>query len=305
MATDKQINYIKNLCDKKGVEYSEQFIISQKTITAVIEKLKTIADIVKVIEPSESQLTLIDQYAETLGITVDKEGLTGEKGGSASQLIQELKEKVGKEKENLHTIIPATPKQKELIKNMQISVDIYAETGYTMTNEDIEGLNISEASEYLGKYLTTYYNWQRNCPTESQIEQIQKALDKLESPMEYETIINIPKRMASRYIEQLYKELNDRIWKEWTLEPEEMRGIKTMEDSKNTKEEISQKTIIHSLYASIGQEAEVESLSWIDFLELADFVAETLGQNLSDVLITCENMVDELCSLKSIFEKGL
>ena len=296
-ASQKQISYIKDLCLKKGIEFNEKFVESAELASAVIKKLLTKPDKPEENPASEKQIELIKQYAETLGIEVETKELTGGREGTASILINELKEKVECERQNVYTTRPATPKQKELITQMQLSVDVYALTAHCMTEEEVEQMTLSSASEYISKYAPTYYKWQTKCPTPQQISTIKKLHEHLESPIDDVVILNIPPTAVEKYIKQLYTELADKVWLETTLPPEEMRGIPTIEDTLKDKRYTEQKSIIARLYSMVGQQAECETMTWEEIVDLIDFIAEELEQPVSTIWDVVDNWCNNLYEL--------
>lgn len=254
-ASANQIKYYNDLCEQKHVTPEEKDWTSV-TINAEIQRLKTLPFWKEV---SQNQ---IDRITELCGVlkmaTPDFTKLNGAYNGSASQLIQMLKEKA----KNVE--MPISEAQIVMIQSMQ-----YCPACELI--EDVTAMTKTEASDYIAKHKEDFYEWKSTRLSPEQAKLIAELTRRLNGePMEYKVIILFDQETATKYIEQLEKELADKTLTESTLEPEEMRGI-LEKDHEDERKEL--RTLIARLYASLGQafEEEVyETLDWNSIKELVD-----------------------------------
>lgn len=298
MATEAQIQTMKNLCEKLSVNYLEAWevskVVATEVITSLIEQNKKAS-----IKPiSEAQKNLIVRLHENLNKEAPTETFLNSLGGgwqqSGSQYIETLKAEVA-EKGIEYT---ATTKQKELIHDMIRNMDVLAQMG-TDEVPDPEKMLMKDASEFITKYINVYRESAMRMASPASIKLIRDLFAALEQIPDEIVIENLNPVAADKLIKQLRKELSERIWLAPTLEKEEMRAMPTLEEDKTwDKQALAQKKLLTKLYAMIGMEPEVETCSRDELEEIIEFVSEQIDCPTGEIV---ETLMDE-ADLDELFE---
>lgn len=284
-AENKQMSYIRHLAEERNLDVEMSKCLNSKTRNLYIKELLAIP---RVVPASEKQIKLIIDNCELLGIKApDVSNLTGGYGGTASKFIELTNKKISElNKERL-----ASEKQVTTILNMR---NAYVVTD-VLTDEEIASLSSVEASQYINKWIGAYTEWKRTRLNAGQMQKIKYLTEKMGCVFDEVGIMQLDEKTADLYIEQLQYELQQKVWSETTLEVEDLRN----------NVEVDEVQLVHQLYASIGMEADVETVNNIDINNLKDLIqlVEMYGINTYSMLMSCykdENIVNILRSDLSV-----
>ena len=116
----------------------------------------------------------------------------------------------------------------------------------------------------------------------------------MNTEISYASVIQLDTEAASKYIDQLQYEYSVYAkgeWKKTTLEPEEMRGIKTKDEENDEEGYMQIRNFMAKLYASVGQELDEETMDTLDLDKVKDMVemVKLYGIDVSAMLdlVTC------------------
>lgn len=256
--SQKQIDAIANLAKQKNITIDESRTTTATLASAYIKELISLSSH---IAASVKQIEKIASLCEELKITPpNTDKLTGGMNGSASKLIQMLKDKVD--------LLPSVPseKQSDFILQIVLCPDCEEVTPQTMSKQ--------EATDYISKYRDTYYSWIKNRLSTDQIARIKQLCQMMQTPFELKGIIQLNPEQASEYIEQLQHELQVKEWNISTLEPED--NSRKIASYDTVREELL--SFCSKAYANMGMELETtwfeENIgsSNIVFSELKDLI---------------------------------
>lgn len=254
-ASEKQYQYYCDLCRQKHVDPADITTLTSISINAEINRLKELPYWQAV---SDKQKERITEYCTALGMKLpDFDKLNGAYGASASNMMQLLKERMK------NVVLPATEKQLAMITQMQFCPACESV-------ENAEAMSQTEASEYISKFKDEFYGWKKTRLSPDQAKLIQILTARMGDELSYTQIIQFDEGTASKYIDQLEKELADKSLTESTLEPEEMRGIVSRDH--NDEERTQLRALIANLYASLGQAIEEEVYETLEWNSLKDLV---------------------------------
>lgn len=139
--------------------------------------------------------------------------------------------------------------------------------------KDLRKLDKDLASEFISAYQKVYYAWQNSRASEGQRALLKTLSARTGEAFSDDMLLQYSSAEANKMIDQLQKEMG-RTYPS-TLEPEALtikKGGKNAEEAR----EISEAELhgaIHSLYASIGQEADADTLHRASFSEIIDLVS--------------------------------
>ena len=284
----EQLELYHKLCEERGITPDEDTLKSAKATYDAIGQLYKMP---RKVRPSEKQMERICDYCAQLGIKEpDFDKLEGGYNKSASQLIQKLKEMMDKKP------VPLTAEQYEAVLRYQICPDVNV---CDLRPDILEGdyevfkqkMTKQEASEFLTKYKTAYVTWFEARITNSQLAEVKRLCEMMQTPFSYEAVIQLDKETAVVYINQLQEELASKPWNETTLEPEDMYQIKTKEDDVDDEQAALNELrgFCSRLYVALGQEPETEVIETLTF----DSLKELVGLNLL-YGIDVEGMMDRM-----------
>ena len=314
--SDGQVSLIHKLCDERKLTPDSLKMTNFEEADAYIKELLAVKNVTTTgtKKPiSQAQIDRITQQCETLGIpTPDFDTLEGGYGGTASQKIQELSTLIST------TDLPPSLAQLEFIEDMAVCPSITP-----LTADEISQLTKKSASEYINKNQAEYRVWVKNILSEDQMLNIvrlhcmiegvdyedvyankewsakEKALALIpRQSMPYSGLVQITKEIAPKYIAELETELKAKAWAKTTLEPEEMRGIKTKEEvePKSDPEYLAFDEAIRMLYMAMNQQPEdhfVDTFTMTDFKDLV-FEATMMGVPVKKILDNVECLQDYL-----------
>lgn len=256
-ATEGQIKYYIDLCEQRRLTPSASSF-TKKEMNVEIQRLLATPKFIPIKDGQAARITdLCNQMSMPLP---DFNTLSGAYDGSASKMIQSLIELSKKVK------LPITEKQMILIQNMQLCPDVYE----TLTDEEIANLSKNDAHEYISKFNAKYLEWKKTRLSPAQFQLIETLTERTGHKLEYSAIMTLDTSAATKFIEQIQRELKDEALTAPTLEPEVNDGYEKVLDSSDEL-----RNIVAKLYASIGQELEeefYETLTWDALKDLVDFV---------------------------------
>lgn len=248
-ATPRQITTYLAACERKGIEPDPLHTTWDKNTMS--QKIQSVFAMQKVIPASKRQIEMILDLAKRCGLPTPKtEGLTTK---SASNLITSLFKIEQK-------VIASKPseKQLELLYDMMKCPDVEP-------LDDPTKLTREAASAYIERNRNTFSAWKYRQATESQKKFINDLLVAMGNPpLTDEALELFDKETASKYINQLRAELQDKgLSSGFNNEPTIDADVGRMLDKKaqDDKEYDNLVSAIHELYAAIGQEAEDELLN--------------------------------------------
>jgi len=310
-ATAQQKFTYEKLCADKNIEVNAMYTTwDYETLAKEINKVMAMKRVQAI---SEGQKTTIIDVCERNGWEVPSlSGLTGGREGSASKLIQELFDL----EKTYNNNRPLTEAQKEMILDMYYCPDVLFEDLHEdfgtqsltvdgrvyWTRIDIDRMNIelegkvtqTQAREFLNKYKGAFYDWKTTRLTETQMHRIQGLQERSYMEQMSDTkLLQFSKKDAERYIMMLESSLRDRDLTKFTKEP--VMHTKMDEVSKdrirtanNMNMQLANEvylgkveSLIHSLYASMGQSARdenIDSMKQDDVKELIDLASEMNGK---------------------------
>ena len=261
-ATEAQLKFYFDMCEKKSLEPIERDWTT-KELSDEIERLKKYSPV------SEKQKARIMEYCDILGMRhPDWTQLSGEYNGSASQLIQKLKDKA-------KDVMPATENQVAKILKMNYCASI-------PRIEDSAKLTKNQASDHIAKYGDEFALWQKTRLSGEQFTLIEKLLKRLTMKVDYEILIQFDTDQATEYIEWLEHQIATCKKMGTSLEPEVDYNYKKLEPDAYD----ALRSVITLLYAQLGQDIEesmFEIAKWDDLKELVDFV-KLFGEDPTKIL---------------------
>jgi hypothetical protein len=248
-ASAGQMKFYNDLCIQKQVMVDEACV----TAVGVSDAIKHLMTMPTFKPLSEKQVSKITEYCTELGMPLpDFSKLSGAFDGSGSKFIGQLIE-MSKNK-----IKPASDAQKEFILQMSVCPDCEDIT------DRIDSIDSKSASEFITVNRVKYFEWKNTRLSPAQMNLIVSLTERTGGePLSLTQIIQFDKPFASKYIEQLQRELKDKSLIATTLEPE----FECL-DNKDVTEEI--RDLVHRMYATVGQEVEDEFLETLNFDKLKD-----------------------------------
>lgn len=245
-ATNPMKKYYRDLCVQKGVTPVSDEELTYIYTKTKIEELKAMKKVIPVTPAQIDRINKLITALEMPPINTDK--LTGGREGTASATIQRLI----KMNEERSKKMPPSEAQLNHIKKMSLCPDV----------ELFEGTTMAEAKEYIQKYKVTYNGW---FTTRLSIEQ-GKFIQSLQKQLGNEIftdlqLLQFSHSGAKKYIDQLCKEkaeLNEkREGSTLEKEIEDTTCRNVLDSTKINKQQYDEFiACVHTLYASIGQEAE-------------------------------------------------
>lgn len=242
-------------CDKRGIEVDhtvDYLALEKKDLITILAKVKAHKS------ASIKQKIAIGNSYIKLGLELPRlASLTGTKTGSASELMEDLFK--------LIDLLPPTEPQVKIILDLilcpDFTTDILVRDGAILRSDeeiigDIMKLTRSEASELIESNKPLCLAWQKTRLSINTENRLRQLMERDGNKVDTIYFKQFSQKQASDLINQLMMEKP----KDYTNSKDNAPSIGYDDIRADSKETMYMKSFIHTLYASMGQIAEEETL---------------------------------------------
>lgn len=235
LATSNQKYAIKRAAEVRKIDISHMDV-ENITVTEANDLLKWLNS--KRIPLSERQIEVIKKNCERLEEPYpDFDSLEGGWNNSGAAYIAAQIEKIKTMPKKV------TDNMKMMIKRFRICIDI--EPYCTGIDEN----SYEEVKALIDRFAGEYEVWYKDCPTREQMQTMIDLNNKMQTPWDYQALMNLRRSMADEYISQLRRELAEHLWTIPTTEEKNLLGnleveaAMTHEEVKNSKNKDDEEVI--------------------------------------------------------------
>ena len=162
---------------------------------------------------------------------------------------------------------------------------------------EIEKVTKQIASDFIGKNQQVYYKWVGTRLSDGQKSLINNLLTRMGNPeLEENVLMQFSREQADEYIDQLQKEMGDSSLKGFGDQAQMMMEVPEEWGGKGKEDRIPQtgcvwlreqwEVCIHALYATVGQQAEVEVIEATEqYKALEELISFLSGEGIDDIAI--------------------